>query len=163
MLNKNRAENPFEGKIRVRAVGILMENDKTLLLRHENLGSAGHLWSPPGGGVEFGKTVAETLKREFLEETNLEVEVGEYLFTNEFIGNPYHAIELFFEVKRISGTLRLGSDPELAPNAQILTEAKFFSMEEISLLQKGTIHNIFNTTGTADKITDLRGLFTFKH
>ena len=83
MLNENHTENPCEGKVRVRVCGILHENGKILLLKHESIGPAGYLWSPPGGGVEFGESLVETLEKEFLEETNLSIKVGNYLFTNE--------------------------------------------------------------------------------
>lgn len=163
MLDEINTDNPFAGRVRVRVGGILCENEKILLLKHKNLGPAGYLWLPPGGGVEFGESLHEALKKEFLEETNLKIDVGEYLFTNEFIKQPYHAIELFFMVKRASGTLKLGKDPELPENQQILEEAKFFTLEEIENLPKNTIHNAFQTAGDQYKITDLRGLFTFKH
>ena len=165
MLNENHYKNPFKGKVRVRVCGILEENGKILLLKHESVGLAGYLWSPPGGGVEFGESLNEALKKEFSEETNLKVEVEEYLFTNEFIGDQYyHAIELFFKVSQISGTLKVGIDPELPKNQQMLTEARFFSQKEINDLPAGAVHNAFNAAGTRDKkITDFRGLFTFKH
>lgn len=163
MLSGNQVDNPFGGKVRVRASGILIENEKILLLRHENLGSAGYLWLPPGGGVEFGDSLYDTLKKEFQEETNLTIEIGQFLFVNEFIKQPYHAIELFFEVKRVSGTLELGFDPELSADEQMLSDAKFFSRSEIDDLDSETIHNMFDSAGARDKITDLRGLFTFKH
>lgn len=163
MLNENALTNPFGGKVRVRVGGLLVEEEKILLLKHQNLGPEGYLWSPPGGGVDFGESLHDALKKEFLEETNLKIDVGEYLFTNEFINNPYHAIELFFRVKRVSGTLKVGYDPELPKNRQMLTEAKFFSAKEIETIPTAAIHNAFNAAGARHKITDLRGLFTFKH
>ncbi|MEO9873117.1 NUDIX domain-containing protein [Ekhidna sp.] len=163
MLDQNQFKNPFEGKVRVRVCGILEEDGKFLLLKHLSIGPAGYLWSPPGGGVEFGESVHETLKKEFMEETNLKIDVKEYLFTNEYIDNKHHAIELFFNVSRISGTLKLGEDPELNKKSQILAEARFFSKEDLKKLSQETIHNAFNTAGERDKIAELRGLVTFKH
>ena len=163
MLNQNDSEKQFQGKVRVRVCGILKENSEILLLKHNSIGPEGYLWSPPGGGVEFGENIAETLKKEFLEETNLHVEVGEYLFANEYIGGNHHAIELFFEVRRLSGDLELGSDPELSAEKQILTEARFFSASDLAAIPENAIHNAFNAAGERDKITELRGLITFKH
>lgn len=163
MLNQNQSQSPFSNKVRVRVCGILKENDRILLLKHIKIGPKGHLWSPPGGGVEFGETLNESLKKEFLEETNLEIEVGNYLFTNEFIGQHHHAIEIFFQVTRISGELQLGTDPELPLNEQILSEARFFSLKELNKLSKETIHNAFITANARDKIEELKGLITFKH
>ncbi|MEM7299302.1 MAG: NUDIX hydrolase, partial [Bacteroidota bacterium] len=120
-----QTENPFTNRVRVRVCGLLIQEGKVLLLKHDTIGSSGYLWSPPGGGVEFGESAHETLIKEFKEETNLTIEVGEYLFTNEFIGTKHHAIELFFHVHLVSGDLKLGFDPELPLDKQILTEARF--------------------------------------
>ncbi len=163
MLNQNPAKDPFSNKIRVRVCGILKEKNKILLLRHDSIGSEGYLWIPPGGGVDFGESLEECLRREFLEETNLVVEIGRYLFTHEFIGSKYHAIEIFFEVVRKSGKLKLGTDPELAPNNQILKEAKFFSNEELGNLSKNTLHNAFYMAESPDKFSEIKDLLTFKH
>ncbi|WP_420318276.1 NUDIX domain-containing protein [Ekhidna sp.] len=163
MLNKKNTITQFEEKVRVRVCGILEEDNQILLLKHDKIGPAGYLWSPPGGGVEFGESHEEALKKEFKEETNLVVEIVKFLFTNEFISEKHHAIELFFLVKRISGDLMLGNDPELGPEQQILSDARFFSYDELKTLPKNAIHNAFNTVYERDKITELRGLITFKH
>ena len=55
--------NPFQGKVRVRACGILIENQRILLVKHRGLGAQGYFWSPPGGGMEFGENnLVETFK-----------------------------------------------------------------------------------------------------
>ncbi len=163
MLNQNDTKDPFRDKVRVRVCGILIENDKILLLKHDSIGKKGYLWSPPGGGVEFGNSLHECLKREFHEETNLKIEVGDYLFTNEYIDTKYHAIEIFFEVVSLSGTLKLGTDPELPLDNQILSEARFFSPKELANLPKDALHNAFHVSKSPYKIADLKGLLTFKH
>ena len=152
----------FENKVRVRVCGILKDTKGTLLLKHKGIGKAGYLWSPPGGGVEFGDSLINTLVREFKEETNLDIEVGEFLFTNEHIDSTHHALEFFFRVKQVSGSLLLGFDPELAASKQILTDAKFFSTEELNQLPGNALHSAFLLAKTRDKIDDLRGLITFK-
>lgn len=38
----------------------------------------------PGGGLEFGEGLIDCLKREFQEEFNLEIEVGELFYLTEF-------------------------------------------------------------------------------
>ena len=108
MSKENGSQEQFIGKVRVRVCGILEEEGKILLLKHQPFGPAGYLWLPPGGGVEFGDTLEETLRREFLEETHLNIEIEKYLFSNEFITNQLHALEHFYLVKRISGQLKLG-------------------------------------------------------
>jgi len=162
MLNENKPEALFQGKVRVRVCGILTEESRILLLKHENLGPAGFLWSPPGGGVEFGDSLHETFVREFKEETNLDVSVGLYLFTNEYIDKKYHAIELFFEVTRVGGQLKLGHDPELPLANQMLSEARFFTKEELLKLPQNVLHNAFSNTNKQNTINELEGLITFK-
>ncbi len=153
----------FSGKVRVRACGILQKDGKVLLLRHEAIGKPGYLWSPPGGGVEFGDLAEETLIREFREETNLKIEIIEFLFVNEFIDEKHHAIELFYQVIDKSGNLQLGNDPELLREQQLLTEARYFTYDEIKKLPKEALHNAFCINNSPEKILKLRGLIRFNH
>ena len=163
MLIENHTKDPFAGTVRVRVCGILIEAGQTLLLKHEGMGRSGHLWAPPGGGVDFGMSMQDTLKKEFKEETHLDIQIEKYLFTNEFIGPFHHAIEHFFHVIRIAGKPRLGIDPELPHNQQMLTELRFFDKEALNMLPEETIHNAFLTADAREKIIDLRGLITFKY
>jgi len=156
-------KTPFSGKVRVRVCGILTRNEKILLLKHHSVGPRGYLWCPPGGGVAFGQSLHKTLQREFLEETNLSIEVGEYLFANEHIDEQHHAIELFFTANYRSGRLRLGIDPELSLSNQILTEAKFLSQQEIEQIPRDAIHSTFSSTSDWKKIFKIRGLITFEN
>lgn len=164
MLNEKKNCLPnSEKNVRVRVCGVLIENEEILLLKHQTLGKLGYLWLPPGGGVEFGESAEEALIREFKEETNLEIKVEKYLFVNEMINTRHHAIEIFYQVQRISGEIKLGLDPEFGTENQILIDARFFSKQELDDLPTKAIHNGFNTAKTRDKMKDLRGLITFKH
>jgi len=154
--------SPFSGKVRVRVCGILIQDNKVLLLNHKTIGARGYLWSPPGGGVEFGETTDQALRKEFMEETNLKVKVKEYLFAHEHIDQKHHAIELFFSVEHISGELKLGTDPELSPSNQILSEAKFFTFSELQRIPSDAIHSAFSTISNLKEILSIRGLITFK-
>lgn len=119
----------FGNRVRVRVCGVLIENGKVLLLNHKGLGDSGFLWLPPGGGVDFGETISETLQREFLEETNLEVKLTAFLIFREFVKPPLHAIELYFRVNRVGGKLRLGTDPDASE--QIIVAYQWFSKKEV--------------------------------
>jgi len=149
----------YQGKVRVRVVGMLIEENKVLLLRHDGLGAGGFLWAPPGGGIDFGMDASETLKKEFLEETHLEVEVGSFLFVNEHLDDRHHAVELFFEVKRLSGEAKLGTDPE--SNEQILSEIAFLSMNQIRQMSPLTVHNMFSRITHLEDMLKLRGYYKF--
>ncbi len=158
--DQNRS--PFEKKVRVRVCGVLEKDNEILLLKHLRIGPGGYLWSPPGGGVEFGQSLVETLKREFLEETHLRIEVEEHLFTNEHLDDVHHAIEFFFRVRLLSGDLKLGEDPELASDRQMLADAQFFSSQALKNLPLDTVHAAFHPLNPRYWQKDRGGLITFE-
>jgi ADP-ribose pyrophosphatase YjhB (NUDIX family) len=68
---------------RIRAAGILIEDDKILLVRVKD--HTGVYWIPPGRGMENeDATTKDALRREFREETNLRVKVGDLICVREF-------------------------------------------------------------------------------
>lgn len=71
-------------EITVKAV-VIGEDGQVLLLKRakDNNTNAGK-WDIPGGLLEFNETVEEVLKREILEETGLEVEIGPVIRVSEF-------------------------------------------------------------------------------
>ncbi len=131
----------YGGKIRVRVCGICEKNNNILLINHKALTFNDIFWTAPGGGVEFGESIENALKREFFEETGLEIQVGDFLGIFEFIENAFHAIELFYKVKIIGGKEKLGTDPEL--EYIIFNEMKWMSKSEISNLKKTEKHKYF--------------------
>ena len=54
--------------IRHGAYGVLIQNSQILLTQKKS-GAYQGLWGLPGGGIEFGETPKETLKRELIEES----------------------------------------------------------------------------------------------
>lgn len=118
--------------MRLRVCGILVQEDKILLVRLKSPATRELIWMPPGGGLEFGERIESCLKREFLEETGLEIEVGEQLFINEFIEPPIHALELYFRVNKVGGHLKLGADPEHGPQEQLLHEIAWVPLSRLA-------------------------------
>ena len=157
---KDSIGRQYGNKLRVRVSGLLIENEKILLAKHKGLGS-GHLWAPPGGGMEFGSPAEENLKREFIEETGLEVRVLKLQFVNEFIKTPFHAIELFFLVERMGGELKLGSDPESDKNHQLLEAIRFFPFAEIAAMKENELHNLFRHCHSISELLKMNGYFNY--
>lgn len=77
------------------------ENKKVLMVYNQDA----HMWSLPGGLVEDGETLEETAKREFFEETGMQIEVGDVVAVNELKlkQKNEHAIFITFQVHNIKG------------------------------------------------------------
>ena len=149
----------FGGRIRVRVCGICIEQDKILMVKHLIVGKQDYLWAPPGGGVKFGESAKACLKREFLEETGLEILIGDFLFVYEFKEPPLHAVELFFEVKRLGGKLIKGHDPEMSPENQIIHQVSFLSMEALKKENPLQIHGVFRNIKNLSLILEKKGYY----
>ena len=108
-----------------------MKSDAILLAQVHSPVTDELVWMPPGGGLEFGESMADCLQREFQEETNLNIEVGQFIHINELVSPPYHAIECYFEVEKASGELALGKDPELPEEKQLLHDLRWISFSEL--------------------------------
>lgn len=101
---------------KVRATGILIENEAMLLLEQRVTDSLERAWSLPGGAVEPGETLAACLIREMKEETGLDVAVETLLYVCDRIMDERHTIHLTFLVKRLGGQIHLGAEPEPEAN-----------------------------------------------
>ena len=100
---------------RVRVAAIIVKGDSILLVRHEKPSGATY-WLLPGGGVDYGESLAEGLKREVREETGLEVSVGDLVLASDTIApdGSRHVVNLCFRAPVTGGALRAGDEPELA-------------------------------------------------
>ncbi|MDP1884037.1 MAG: NUDIX domain-containing protein [Candidatus Moranbacteria bacterium] len=122
-MNKIKCKNNFDQIVelpsdqfvfRPSAYGIILDKGEAVFMKNK---STGKLWFP-GGGVEIGETLEEALKREIMEETGLEVEVGEMVFFKEnfFYYEPldeaYHAFLFFFICKAKNKSLSDSTDLE---------------------------------------------------
>ena len=79
----------------IRVYGILINEQKQILVSDEFI--RGNYYTKfPGGGLEIGEGTRDCLKREFKEEMNLEVEIGDHIYTTDFYQrsafNPEHQI-----------------------------------------------------------------------
>lgn len=88
-----------------RVAGIWIVNGRILLHRDTNDTS----WSLPGGRVQLTENSGMALKREFLEELNIEVEIGVmHWFVENFFaykGNDFHEIGLYYAVSSDNNTM----------------------------------------------------------
>lgn len=67
----------------VRVYGILLNEQKQVLVADEYI--RGKYYTKfPGGGLEFGEGTRDCLKREFKEEMDLDVRIGDHIYTTDF-------------------------------------------------------------------------------
>ena len=70
-------------RFNIRVYGIYINERQELLLSNESYREL-NFTKFPGGGLEFGEGMIECLKREFQEEFNMEIEVGELFYLTDF-------------------------------------------------------------------------------
>jgi 8-oxo-dGTP diphosphatase len=92
-----------EKKITIRVYGIWINDINQLFITDEYLDSK-YITKLPGGGLEFGESILECLKREWKEELDIEIEVLEHFYTTDFmqisIFNPnIQVISIYYLVR----------------------------------------------------------------
>ena len=146
----------FGNQLRIRPCGIVTEQNSVLLIKHAALNEEGVFWSPPGGGLQFGESIVDCLQREFLEETNLQISVGNLLGVYEYRQLPLHAVELFFHCHIVDGSMALGTDPELEKELQIIQDIQFINFDVLQTFSPNIVHPIFH--GLKNTTELLKGL-----
>jgi len=99
--------------LRPAAYALIVHDDKLLLLKMRHTGKF-HL---PGGGIEIGERMEETLKREAQEEIGIEIDVMQLAHFEEVIfyydpsDRAYHGLHFYFICR--PKTLRLLADDQV--------------------------------------------------
>jgi ADP-ribose pyrophosphatase YjhB (NUDIX family) len=79
----------------IRVYGILIGENKQVLVSDEFI-RGDYYTKFPGGGLEFGEGTRDCLKREFKEEMDLDIRVGDHIYTTDYFQisafNPQHQI-----------------------------------------------------------------------
>ena len=70
-------------RFNIRVYGILL-NEKGAVLVSDEYIRGNYYTKFPGGGLEYGEGTRDCLRREFMEELNLKVEVGDHIYTTDF-------------------------------------------------------------------------------
>src|SRR3989304_7340259 len=105
---------------------IMFPPDKILLVKRATVPFRGY-WALPGGRVDLGETVEQTIVREVKEETGLDVEVvskiGEYHEQGVQDGIEYDYYPACFLVKSVGG--------EIKKQESEIEEIKLFSLSDV--------------------------------
>lgn len=93
------------GYFNVRVYGLLIDSGNNILISDEQ--EYGMRFTKfPGGGLELGEGLIDGLKREFMEECNVEIEVSKHFYTTDFYVksafNDSQVISVYYTVKNIT-------------------------------------------------------------
>jgi ADP-ribose pyrophosphatase YjhB (NUDIX family) len=106
----------------IRVYGLLVNEQQEVLVTDEfRIGM--YMTKFPGGGLEFGEGTIDCLKREFLEELNLNIEVKEHFYTTDYYQpaisfENMQLISIYYKVKAnsdqpIQTTTKINDIPEV--------------------------------------------------
>lgn len=118
--------------ILVCACGCLIFNEKGQVLLQKRCDD--NLWGNPGGSMELGETIYDTIIREIKEETNLDIEQKDLKIFNIYSGEEQHhiypnkdevyCVNIIFEIHKVKG--KLNKDIESK-------ELKYFDIDNLPL------------------------------
>lgn len=126
----------WTGGVRV----IVIDKENRILMVKQNHPER-NLWTVPGGAIEDNEDSRQAAIREVREETGMEIEIKGLIrhveetgsrgqrFVNFFMAEPAYSQGKAPEPK-------LGMDPELSPEEQVLEEVKFMSRDEVKALDE---------------------------
>lgn len=89
----------------IRVYGILINDKKEVLISDERTENVSFT-KFPGGGLEYGEGLIEALKREYIEETGMNIEVIKHIYTTDFYEkssfNESQIISIYYLIKSLT-------------------------------------------------------------
>lgn len=120
---------------RISVRGIVLHEGKLLCVRlkayKDHLKRDNSYWCLPGGGLDEGEALIDGVKREMLEETGVEAQVGDLLYVQQFTHGEKDYLEFFFHITNGQDYLNI----DLANSTHGGTE-----IEEIDFIDPSSMH-----------------------
>ena len=119
----------------IRVYGIVINDNQEVLVSDE----CRHGFSMtkfPGGGLEFGEGLMDGLKREFMEELGIDIEVKELFYVNDFLQisafNENHQLISFYYLVELSGNSKIDTQKSGHPSDYDGGIQRWVSLKEIT-------------------------------
>jgi ADP-ribose pyrophosphatase YjhB (NUDIX family) len=127
----------------MKTIGVqaLVVREKEILLISHSYGS--NAWATVGGGLQYGETPYEAIKREVREETGYETIEPPRLFQVYLNQKKTNDIIILFIVK-VAGPMPLSSSLEIKAKKWFPLEEETLQKEEIALATKRRLKEYFN-------------------
>lgn len=105
------------------ADGVILKDKKILLVKRKNEPFKGK-WALPGGFVEYGERVEESVIREVHEETGLKTKIRDFIgvYSNPNRDPRGHTVSVVYILDIQGGELKSGDDA---------TDVKFFNLKDL--------------------------------
>ena len=125
--------------MQVVTAGIIEKDDKILIAKRQKGKYLESQWEFPGGKLEPGETPQECLRRELMEELNIDTKIGAFFTSNKFFCNNKEIELLAYKVSFISGDIKLNDH----------LDAKWVKLEELKNFDfvpadKKIVHELLN-------------------
>ena len=124
----------------IRVVAAVIRDQDKIFATARGYGELKGGWEFPGGKIEQGETSQEALKREILEELDVEISVGELIDTIEYDYPSFHLSMECFWCMIVKGNIVLKE----AEDAKWLSKDELNSVAwlpaDISLIEKIKVH-----------------------
>ena len=112
--------------MKIRVGGIIRKDNKILLLKYSY--GAQTVWNIPGGNVDGDEPLSEALAREFQEELQVQIKVGEALHVAEVFVQQKMKLHILFEGKLVEG------NPIVNPQETSAEDFDWISMDKLKNL-----------------------------
>lgn len=120
----------------LRVYGILINAKNEILISDESRNGFSFT-KFPGGGLEFGEGLADGLKREFQEEMEIDIEVGELFYVNEFhqvsAFNENHQLFSFYYFVKYENCDSFNAEKSKTTSETEGEQKRWVSLKEISV------------------------------